>query len=146
LFRNPILDSIPNVAFMASPATIASKGDAIARYSRALVEAALFIHYNTQASARFFLQAAGQKVTPEAIDTTSREIAYLQSDLPAADPSNMRIGYLDPKGVTLLCRFLYAAGLTSQLVPTPAVSTNQFIAFANDFDHRAVIRFAKTIR
>jgi NitT/TauT family transport system substrate-binding protein len=146
IFRDPLLDSVPNVGFIASPATIAAKGPQIARYARALVKASLFIHDNPRAAARYFLEGTGQQVTPEAIDTMTREIALLQGDLPAADPANKRIGYFDLKGVALYCRFMNDAGLTKQLVPAAAVATNQFIAFANDFDHRAVEALAKRAR
>jgi NitT/TauT family transport system substrate-binding protein len=138
IFRDPLLDSVPNVGYMASPATIAAKGDAIARYTRAMVKAALFIHYNPQVSARYFLEGSGQQVTPEALDTIAREIELLQGDLPAADPSNKRIGFVDLKGVALYCRFMNNAGLTKQLVPASAIATDQFIAFANDFDRKVV--------
>jgi NitT/TauT family transport system substrate-binding protein len=143
IFRDPLLDSIPNVGYAASPATLAAKGDQIARYSRAIVKAALFVHYNPRVSARYFLQGTGQPATPEAIDTITREIELLQGDLPAADPGNRRIGYVDPRGVALYCRFMNDAGLTKQLVPWTAVATNQFNAFANTFDHRAVEAMAK---
>lgn len=146
IFRDPILDGIPNVAYMASPATIRTKADALARYARAIVKASLFIHYNPQASARFFLQGTGQKPTGDSVATIAREIVALQGELPAADPSSTRIGTIDPKGVALYCRFMYAAGLTSQLVPAAAVVTGRFIAFANDFDKKALIAQAKAMR
>jgi NitT/TauT family transport system substrate-binding protein len=146
IFHDPILDGIPNVAYMASPATIQSKADELRRYSRAIVKASLFIRYNPRASARFFLQGTGQKTTVQAVDTIAEEIAALQGDLPAADPSNERIGYIDPKGVALYCTFMAAAGLTAEVVPASAVVTDRFIAFANDFDRRAVIAFAKNMR
>lgn len=146
VFRDPLLDSIPNVGYMASPATIAAKSDAIARYTRAMVKAALFIHYNPQVSARYFLEGSGQQVTPELLDTVTREIVLLQGDLPAADPSNKRIGYVDPRGVALYCRFMNDAHLTKALVPAGDVATNRFITFANDFDHKAVVAAAQRAR
>jgi NitT/TauT family transport system substrate-binding protein len=146
IFRDPLLDSVPNVGYMASPATIASKSDVLARYTRALVKAALFVHYNPQVSARYFLEDSGQPVTPEALDTVTREIVLLQGDLPAADPSNKRIGWVDPRGIALYCRFMNDAHLTKQLVPAGDVATNQFIAFGNDFDHKAVVAAARRTR
>lgn len=146
IFRDPLLDSVPNVGYMASPATIASKSDVLARYTRAMVKAALFIRYNPNVSARYFLIGSGQQVTPELLDTVTREIELLQGDLPAADPANKRIGNVALGGVALYCRFMNNAGLTKQLVPASAVATDQFITFANDFDHRAVVAQARATR
>jgi NitT/TauT family transport system substrate-binding protein len=146
IFRDPLLDSVPNVGYMASPATIAAKSDQLARYTRAMVRAALFIRYNPKVAARYFLIGSGQQVTPELLDTVTREIELLQGDLPAADPSNKRIGNVALNGVALYCRFMNNAGLTKQLVPASAVATDQFIAFANDFDHQAVEATARRTR
>jgi NitT/TauT family transport system substrate-binding protein len=146
IFRDPLLDSIPNVGYMASPATIAAKGDLLARYTRAMVKAALFIHYNPAVSARYFLEGSGQQVTPAALDTATKEIVLLQGDLPAADPASKRIGYVDPKGVALYCRFMSDAHLTKQLVPATDIATNRFIDFANGFDHKAVVAMARAAR
>jgi NitT/TauT family transport system substrate-binding protein len=146
IFRDPLLDSVPNVGYMASPAIIASKADVLARYTRALVKAALFIHYNPKVSARYFLEGSGQPVTPEALDTVTREIVLLQGDLPAADPSSKHIGFVDMKGVALYCRFMNDAHLTKQLVPAADVATGRFISFANDFDHKAVGAQARQAR
>jgi NitT/TauT family transport system substrate-binding protein len=146
IFRDPLLDSIPNVGYMASPAIIASKADVLARYTRALVKAALFIHYNPQVSARYFLEGSGQQVTPEALDTATREIELLQGDLPAADPSSKRIGFVDMKGVALYCRFMNDAHLTKALVPAADIATDRFTSFANDFDHKAVVAQARQAR
>jgi hypothetical protein len=33
--------------------------------------------------------------------------------------------------------------LTKQLVPASAIATDQFTAFANDFDHKTVVAAAK---
>ena len=146
IFRDPLLDSVPNVGYMAAPATIAAKAEVLSRYTRALVKAALFIHYNPTVSARYFLEGSGQTVTPEALDLATREIQLLQGDLPAADPSSKRIGFVDLRGVALYCKFMYNSGLTKALVPASAVATDQFTAFANDFDRKAVVAQAKATR
>jgi NitT/TauT family transport system substrate-binding protein len=138
-FRNQILDDVPNVGYMSTTALIAAKADQLQRYARALAEADLFIHYNPTAAARYFLEGAGQKVTPDALATIAREIAAYQDSYPGADPSSKRIGAFPMRGVALYCRYMYDAGLTHELVPATAVVTNAFVPFANAFDHRAVI-------
>jgi hypothetical protein len=64
----------------------------------------------------------------------------------AADPMNPRIGSIRPSSVALYCQFFYSAGLTSALVPASAIITNQFIATANNFDHKAWIAEVKRMR
>lgn len=146
VWRDPIIDDVPNVGYMSSPATIAAKGDLLRRYARAMAEAALFIRYNPVAAARYWLADAHQRVTPEALRTVATEIALFQSDFPAADPANEHIGAFPLRGIQLYCRYLYNAGLTKDVVPAGAIVTNRFVAFANAFDHRAVIAMAKAAR
>ena len=143
IFRDPILSDVPNVGYMASPATIASKADLIKRYARAMVKADLFVHYNPAVSARYFLQQSGQRVTPDSIALITKQIEAYQGSLPAADPSSKRIGYFPPNGVAIYCKFMLADGLAHVLVPSNELITNQFIAYANDFDKKAFIAWAK---
>ena len=48
--------------------------------------------------------------------------------------------------MNVLTKFLYDNGLTSQPIPASAIVTNQFIPYANDFDHKAFIAQAKAMR
>jgi NitT/TauT family transport system substrate-binding protein len=141
IFRDPILDSIPNVGYAARPDVIQSKGDILRRFARALVKASLLIRENPQVAARYALMGENIRtdLTAEAIRTETATLNALQNDLAGADPANPRIGYLPPNGVALYCKFFYDAGLTSTLVPASAIVTNQFIPFANDFDKKAWI-------
>jgi NitT/TauT family transport system substrate-binding protein len=147
LFRHPVLKDVPNVGYAALPETIQAKGDLLKRYSRALVKAALFIRTNPAASARLYLQlqVGDGKVTDEALQKTTRQLTLLEDYLPAADPSNKRIGYLPPRGIELYSRVLTDYGVTHQVVPASAIVTDQFIGFANDFDHKAVVALAKSM-
>jgi NitT/TauT family transport system substrate-binding protein len=143
-FRHPLLKDVPNVVYAATPATIQAKGDLLRRYSRAIVKSALFIRENPEAAARLYLQnQIGSKVTPDALASTTRQFELLESYLPASDPSNKRIGYLPPRGLQLYSQILTDYGVTHQVVPVADVVTDQFIDFANNFDHRAVITLAK---
>jgi NitT/TauT family transport system substrate-binding protein len=142
IFRNPILKDISNAGYAAAPATIQARADALQRFTRAIVEAALFVHYNPRVAARFFLEAAGVRITPQLLDNNAREIALLEDNLPAADPANKRMGYMSPRGLEVLSRVLTDNGMTSQVVPASAIVTNQFIDYANQFDHKAVIALA----
>lgn len=69
-----------------------------------------------------------------------------QGDLAAADPSSPRIGSMPLRGMEIYSRFFVDSGLTSQLVPPSAIVTNQFIADANDFNHKAFIAQAKQMK
>jgi NitT/TauT family transport system substrate-binding protein len=142
-FHDPILDSIPNVAFVSRPDVFQSKGDALKRYTRAIVKAALLIRENPRVAAGYFLQGAGIKNTPDALQSETDALMLLQGDLAGADPSNPRIGYLPVNGISLYCKFFQNDGLTKSLVPAGAIVNNDFIAYANDFDKKAWIAQVK---
>ncbi len=146
IWRDPILNDVPNVGFLAAPATIASKADELRRYCRAMVKAAILIRENPTVAARDYLMGSNQKVTPDAIATTAAEITLLQGDLPGADPGSKRIGFMPPNGINIYSKFLNAAGFSKTAVPASEIVTNQFIAYANDFDHKAFIAQAKAMR
>jgi ABC-type nitrate/sulfonate/bicarbonate transport system substrate-binding protein len=146
VFRHPILKDIGTYGFSATPATIAAKGDQLKRFSRALAKAALLTRENPRLAARYFLEGAGQKVTDAALDNETKVLELSQGDLAGADPSNPRIGYMSPTGIGVYTKFFADNGLTSRQVPASALVTNQFIAAANDFDHKAFIAQAKAMK
>lgn len=148
VFRHPILKDISNAGLASTPATIQTKADVLKRFARAIVKASLFVRYNPAVSARFFIEAGGGggKLTPEALRNETRELVLLEDELPAADPANKQIGAFSLTGMQILSQALYDYGKTTQVVPASAIVTNQFIAFANDFDHQAVIAYAKSMK
>jgi NitT/TauT family transport system substrate-binding protein len=145
-YRDPILDSIPNVAFNALPATLQTKADLLKRFTRAMVKAAIVIRVNPAFAAKCFLQGAGQKLTPEALANETKELEITQGDLPASDLSNPRIGYMPVAGVQLYTRFMNDQGLTKTVVPAASIVSNEFIAQANEFDRKAFIAQAKAMK
>jgi NitT/TauT family transport system substrate-binding protein len=145
-FRDPILSDVPNAGYAATPATIASKADALRRFSRAIVHAAIFTRENPQVAARWFLEASGGKFTDDDVRKKADEFVLLRADLPGTDPMSKRIGALQPNGMQIVARDLQQYGMTKDVVPVSAILTNQFIDFANDFDHRAAMDAAKRYR
>ncbi len=148
LFGNPLLASIPNAGFAATPGTIASKGDLLRRYARAIAKASVIIRENPDLAAKYALLALhnGAPITPEAIARQASVLRALADFYAGADPMNPRIGNVPYNGIALYCQFFYDAGITKSLVPAREISTNQFIAFANDFDHKAWIAEARRMR
>jgi NitT/TauT family transport system substrate-binding protein len=146
VFRDPILKDIVNAGLAASPATIQSRGPVLARFSRALVKAAIFTRENPAVTARYFLEGAGVKVTPDALRAKTLELTMLEDDLPGYDPMNPRIGYMSPQGLEIYSRELTDYGFTHAVVPAAAIVTDRFIPFANDFDRRALIAQARAAR
>jgi NitT/TauT family transport system substrate-binding protein len=144
-FPDTRLSDVPNVGFAATPATIAAKGDILKRYARAIVKASILIRVNPKLAARYFMEGSGQRVTDDALALMAREVEALQPDFPAYDLTNTRIGYFSPRGMELYCKFIAAAGLTPSIVPGTELVTNQFVAFANDFDKKAFIAQAKAM-
>jgi NitT/TauT family transport system substrate-binding protein len=146
LFPNPRLADIRNSGFGVSPQTLASKPDQLRRFARAMVKAYIFVRVNPRASARMFLEATNQKITPDALDLIAREIEALEPLFPAYDLMAQPIGAMNADGIERYCRFFQDAGATPDLVPGAALVTDQFIGFANDFDRKAVIAEAKARR
>lgn len=136
-FWHPILKDIPNDAYTATPATIAAKAGALARFARANVEAAILVRVNPRLAARYFLEGTGARVTAAALEREEHVLVLLRDQLPAGDPASMKIGGLPLLAMDVFTRWSAANGLTKQVVPVEAVVTGRFIAYANDFDHKA---------
>jgi NitT/TauT family transport system substrate-binding protein len=144
-FWNPILRDIGNVGYSATPATIQTKSDQLGRYARAIVKAAILIRANPPLAARYFLEGAGIRVTPEALENETRLLILCEDQLPGIDPASKKIGAIPPLGMQIYSQFLNTMGLTSQTVPVDAVLTDRFIDYANDFDHKAFVAHVKNI-
>jgi NitT/TauT family transport system substrate-binding protein len=144
-FFNPLLKDISDVAYVTTPQVLATKADILKRFSRATVEAAILIRENPELAARLFVEGAGLKVTPEAVATNLRLLSISQYMLLGNNPTSPTIGLMPPRGVAVFTKFMYDNGLTTTLVPAQAVVTDQFIQYANDFDHNAFIRKVKAM-
>jgi NitT/TauT family transport system substrate-binding protein len=144
-FFNQVEDSIPNTAYTATPQTLATKADLIRRFARALAEASVFIRVNPQLSALYYLRGAQQPTTPDAIAKEVELLNLAQDQLPGADPLSKRIGNVPLAGMAILAKALNDSGRTTQVVPVSGFATAAFIAYANDFDHRALMKSAKAM-
>jgi NitT/TauT family transport system substrate-binding protein len=143
VFRHPILQYISNVGYAAYPNVIAAKAEALKRFSRAIVKAAILVRVNPAAAARLYLQGSGQHVTSDALANTTKIFQLLEGDFPAADLSNPRICDVSPQGLQLYSTYLAQYGMIKAPVSGAAVATDQFIAYANDFDKKALIAYAR---
>jgi ABC-type nitrate/sulfonate/bicarbonate transport system substrate-binding protein len=145
-FWHPILKDIPASAYAASPATIAAKGDQLRRFARALVEASILIRVNPQLAARYFVAGSGGQITSDAVAREARLLAVSQDMLPGIDPASRTIGELPLRSTAVLTTFMADNGLTAHVIPAAAIVTDQFIPYANDFDHQAFIARMRTLR
>lgn len=145
-FFQPILNDIPDDAFIASPAALANKSDQIKRFCRAIVKAAILINENPQLAAKYFVMSSGLKNTDEAINDELKVLRATKGLLIGGKPASMRIGEMPLRGMKILTKFMYANGMTSQLVPAEAEVTDKFISYANDFDHKAFAQQAKAMK
>jgi ABC-type nitrate/sulfonate/bicarbonate transport system substrate-binding protein len=143
IFRDPLLNDIGTYGFAATAATIQTKGDQLRRYSRAIVKAAILTRENPELAAKYFLEGAQVQVTPEAIAREARVLRLSVGDLMGVDPTSKRIGEMQLRGMDVYDKFLAANGVTKTDVPADDVVTNEFIDYANDFDHKAFIAFVK---
>jgi NitT/TauT family transport system substrate-binding protein len=144
-FREPIIADSSDVGYVASPATLAAKADVLRRFSRAIVKAAIVCRVNPQLAAKYFVESSGVKVTDDAIAKEARLLENSTELLPGVNPTSMRIGEMPVRPMRVLAKFMYDNGLTSVVVPAESVVTDQFIGYANDFDHKAFIAQAKAM-
>lgn len=145
-FYEPVLKDISDVAFVATQQTIKTKGDLLRRYCRAIAKASIVVRVNPAPAAKYFVMKSGLKVTDEAIANETKLLESSQGLLPGENPMNPKIGNVSLRDMSILAKFMNDNGLTPTLVPADQIVTNQFIAFANDFDHKALIAKAKAMR
>jgi len=143
IFHHPILADSANAGYLASPATLAGRHDAIARFSRAIVKAALLVRLRPEAAARALLTADGKPFTDADVARKVAEFTAWQDDLPAADPGSRRIATPSVAGMQAYLKILKDAGDLKADVPVSAVVTDEFGAAANDFDHKTIDNFTK---
>jgi len=143
IFHHPTLGDSANAGYLAAPSVLAAKGDAIGRFSRAIVKAALLVHDKPEAAARALLTAAGEPFTDADVRRKVAEFAVWQDDLPASDPASRRIGAPSVDGMGRYIQLLKDAGAVKNTIPAAAVATDEFVGIANNFDHREIENFAK---
>ncbi len=144
-FRHPVLKDVINAGYAAAPATIAARGDALARFSRAIAKAALLVRWVPDAAARVMLEALGRPFADADVALYARMFALWQTELPAWDEKSPRIGFIAPEGVARYCRVIAEYGLTRDVVPVDAILTNRFNDEANAFDRAELRAFATTL-
>jgi NitT/TauT family transport system substrate-binding protein len=144
IFRHPTLGDVPNSGYAAAPSVIATRADALKHFSRAIVKASLLVRYDAAVAARALLTADGKPFADADLQRKTAELTAWENDLPAADPANKRIGALSISGTQAYIQLMIDAGVTKNAIPASQIVTNDFIAFANDFDHKSIQRFAKS--
>jgi NitT/TauT family transport system substrate-binding protein len=145
IFRDPILDDIGTYGYAATAAMIRDRPDVLRRYARAIVKAGILTRVNPELAAKYFLLGANQQVTPEAVERERRVLELSVGDLLGVDPTSKTIGEMPLRGHDVYDRFLADNGVTKTDVPAAAVVTNEFISYANDFDHKAFIDDVKKL-
>ena len=145
ILRHPTLGEYPNAGYAAAPSIIAAKGDALRHFSRAIVKASLLIRYNPAVAARAMLTANREPFDENDVRRRTAELTYWEDDLPASDPNSRRIGAFSMPGMQAYLQLMKDAGITRTVMPVSQVVTDQFIAFANDFDHGVVQQRARSL-
>jgi NitT/TauT family transport system substrate-binding protein len=143
ILRHPTLADVANAGYAAAPSVIAAKGDALKRFSRAIVKASLLVRYRPAAAARALLTADGKPFGDADLRRKTAELTAWEDDLPAADPNNQRIGAVSMTGMQAYIQLLKDAGVTKTAIPVSQVVTDEFIEFANDFDHKSVAQMGR---
>jgi NitT/TauT family transport system substrate-binding protein len=140
ILRHPTLANVANAGYAAAPSVIAARGDALKHFSRAIVKASLLVRYNPAAAARALLTADGKPFGDADVKRKTAELTFWEDDLPAADPDSKRIGAISMTGMQAYIQLLADAGVTKTAMPVAQVVTDEFIEYANDFDHKSVGR------
>jgi ABC-type nitrate/sulfonate/bicarbonate transport system substrate-binding protein len=143
ILRHPSLGDVANAGYAAAPSVMAAKGDALKHFSRAIVKASLLVRYHPAAAARALLTADGKPFGDADLARKTAELTFWEDDLPAADPDNKRIGAISMAGMQAYIQLLADAGVTKTAIPAAQVVSDQFIEFANDFDHKSVDKYVK---
>jgi NitT/TauT family transport system substrate-binding protein len=138
ILRHPTLADVANAGYAAAPSVIAAKEDSLKRFSRAIVKASLLVRYNPAGAARALLTADGKPFGEADLRRKTAELTFWEDDLPAADPASRRIGAISMTGIEAYIQLLKAAGVTKTAMPASQVVTDQFIEYANGFDHKSV--------
>jgi NitT/TauT family transport system substrate-binding protein len=138
IFRHPTLGDVPNSGYAAAPSVMAAKADALQHFSRAIVKASLLVRYNPAVAARALLTADGKPFGDADLRRKTAELTAWEDDLPAADPDNKRIGAIPITGMQAYIQLMKDAGVIKTAIPASQVVTNEFIEFANDFDHNSI--------
>ena len=144
ILRHPTLGEVANAGYAAAPPVIAAKADALKHFSRAIVKASLLVRYNPAKAARALLTADGKPFGDADVQRKTVELTVWEDDLPAANPDNRRIGEISITGMQAYIQLLKDAGLTKTVIPASQVVTEEFIEFANAFDHKSVVQYAKS--
>jgi len=139
ILRHPSLGEYANAGYAAAPSVIAEKGDALRRFSRAIVQASLLVRSDPGAAAQAMLTADGKGFTEADLARRTAEFRFWEEDLPAADPLNKRIGAISLAGMQAYIQLMADAGIIKRVMPASEVVTDEFVEFANGFDHRSVM-------
>jgi NitT/TauT family transport system substrate-binding protein len=138
IWHHPTLGSAANAGYLSAPSVLAAKHAAIGRFSRAIVKASVLIHYHPDIAARAMLSAVGKPFTSEDVQRRTAELNAWQQDLPAANPDSRQIGAPSLPVMQRYLQLLKDAGAVKTLIPVADVATDEFVAFANDFDRKAI--------
>jgi NitT/TauT family transport system substrate-binding protein len=144
IFRHPTLGDVPNSGYAAASSVIAARADALKHFSRAIVKASLLVRYNPAAAARALLTAEGKPFDDSDLQRRTVELTAWEGDLPGADASNKRIGAISITGTQAYIQLMAKAGVIKTAIPASQIVTDEFIVFANDFDHEAIRRYAES--
>jgi len=146
ILRHPSLGAYSNAGYAASSEEMATKGEALKRFSRAIVKASLLVRYNPKAAARALQKADGKPMDDATLKAKTAELVAWEEDLPASDPNSKQIGLVSMKGMQAYINLLAEAGAIKTAIPVSTVVTEDYIAYANTFDRKAFKKAALAAR
>jgi NitT/TauT family transport system substrate-binding protein len=146
-FHHPVLQSVGNVGFFASEASLETNKDALQGLSRAVAKGTVFALENPEAAVRIYWKmhpgSRGTGDEAEALRKGMFELNFIMRSMTLDDEAVKKYGYQAPEDWHRLLDFLKAEAVIPEKPPVEQLMTNKFIDYANDFDVAAVKRAAK---
>jgi NitT/TauT family transport system substrate-binding protein len=144
---DPIIANFGNTGYFATDKIIAQKGDALARFSRSIAKATVFLFANPEAAVKIYWQVnpAG-KVGSNDEEAMTRSLAELRGDMKAVDVTHSpghKYGAIDLPDFKDYMQMMVEEGAISKPIPIDDMMAGQFIAAANDFDAAKVSVLAR---
>jgi NitT/TauT family transport system substrate-binding protein len=139
---HPVFADFGNLGYFAMDKVIAQKSDAIARFSRAIAKATVFLFANPEAAVKIYWQVdPSGKIGANDQEAMARSLKELDGDMKMFDVANIashKYGDIDMPRFRDYMEMMVEEGAIAQHVPVDELVTDQFLAAANDFDMEKV--------
>lgn len=136
-----------NAGLFVSDQLLSEKRDALKRFTRAWTKATVFALANPDAAMQIFWKVhPGTRPLGDDADALRKggiQMQFVLRTFQTDDLPVKKYGYISPEHFQRYVDVLFDEGLITKKPPVDALITDEFIDFANDFDHSAVQQMAQ---